>query len=115
MRAIDLQQPLGGRDRRLRLDLLTQQRLRDGAGAVTQPFAFGGQPGVERGVDAVQILQQVAIQKGQRRWLIGGRPHHFFDIDPGHTGAERQMIASHHQHFGPGGGQRFQQPVNLLA
>ena len=65
MGTVDLQQPLGGRDRRLRFDLLTQQRLCDGAGAVAQALTFRGQPRVERGIDAVQILQQIAIQKGQ--------------------------------------------------
>ena len=114
MRAVDLQQPLRGRDRRLRLDLLAQQRLGDVAGAVAQPFTFGGQPGIERRIDAVQILQQIAVQQGQRRRLVGGRPHHFFDIDPDHAGPQRQMVASDHQDLGPGRGQQFQQPVDLL-
>ena len=93
MRAVDLQQTLRRRDRRLRLDLLAQQRLGDGAGAVTQPFALGGQPGVEGGIDAVQILQQIAVQQGQRGRLVGGRPHHLFDVDPDHAGPQRQVVA----------------------
>ena len=105
MRAIDLQQALRRRDRRLRLDLLAQQRLGHGAGTIAQPFALGGQPGVEGGIDAVQILQQVAIQQRQRRRLVGGRPHHLFDIDPDDAGAQRQVIAGDHQDLGPGRGQ----------
>ncbi len=114
MRPVDLQQPLRRRDRRLRLDLLAQQRFGDRARAVAQPLAFGGQPGVEGRVDAVEVLQQVAIEQGQRGRLVGGRPHHLLDIDPDHAGPQREMVARHHQEIGPGRGQRFQQPVDFL-
>jgi len=115
MRPIDLQQPLGGGDRRFRLTRLTQQRLGDVAGAVAQAFPFGGQPGIEGRVDAVQILQQIAVEQGQRGRLVGRGPHHFFDIDPDRAGTERQMIAGDLHDLGAGRGQGFQQPMNFLA
>ena len=115
MRAVDLQQALRGRDRRLRLHLLAQQRLGHGAGAVAQPFALGGQPGVEGRIDAVQVLQQVAVQQRQRRRLVGGRPHHLLDIHPDHARAQRQVVAGHQQDLGAGRRQCFQQPMNFLA
>ena len=115
VRPVDLQQALRRRDRRLRLDLLAQQRLGDGAGAVAQPFALGGQPGVEGRIDAVQVLQQVAVQQRQRRRLGGGGPHHLLDVHPDDAGAQRQVVAGHQQDLGAGRGECFQQPMNFLA
>jgi hypothetical protein len=74
MGPVDLQQTLRCRNRRLGLRLLVQQRLGDRAGAVAQPFAFGGEPGVEGGIDTVQALKQVAVQQGERSRLLGGGP-----------------------------------------
>ncbi len=65
MGPVDLQQPLRGRNRRLRFHLLAQQGLGDGAGPVAQPFALGGEPGVEGRINAVETLQQVAVQQRQ--------------------------------------------------
>ena len=112
---IDLQQPLRRRNRRLRLHLLAQQRLGDGAGTISHPLALGGQPGVEGRVDAVQVLQQVAVQQGQRRRLVGGRPHDLLHIHPDHSGTQRQVIARHHQDLGPGRGERFEKAMYLLT
>ena len=102
VRPVDLQQALRRRDRRLRLHLLAQQRLGHGAGTVAQPFALGGQPGVEGRIDAVQVLQQVAVQQRQRRRLVGGRPHHLLHVHPDHARAKRQVVAGHRQNLGPG-------------
>ena len=115
MRAIDLQQPLRGRDRRLRLDLLAQQGLGHRAGTVAQPLALGGQPGVEGRIDAVQILQQIAVEQRQRGRLVGRRPHHLFHVHPDHAGPQREVIAGHRQHLGPRRRQCLEQPMDFLA
>ena len=115
MRAIDLQQALRRRDRRLRLDLLAQQRFGDRAGTVAQPLALGGQPGVEGGIDAVQILQQIAVQQRQRGRLVGRRPHHLLHVHPDHAGTQREVVAGHRQNLGPRRRQCLEQPMNFLA
>ena len=88
MRPVDLQQTLRRRDRGLGFHLLAQQCLGDRARAVAQPLALGGQPGVEGGIDAVQVLQQVAVEQRQRCRLVGGGAHHLVDVYPDRAGAQ---------------------------
>ena len=52
------------------------------------------------GIDAVEVLQQVAIQQRQRGRLVGGRPHHLLDVHPDEARAEREVIAGDHQDLG---------------
>ncbi len=66
VRPVDRQQLLGHRDQRLGRHLLVQQRLRDAARTVPQPLALAVQPDVERRVDAVQLLEQLAVEQRER-------------------------------------------------
>ena len=115
MRAVDRQQPLGRRDRRLRLDLLAQQRLGDCPRPVAQPLALGGQPGVEGRIDAVQVFQQVAVEQRQRGRLFDRRAHHLVDVHPDGAGAQRQVVARDGQDVAARRGQRLQQAMDFLA
>ena len=56
------------------------------------------------GIDAVQALQQVAVQQGQRGRLVGGGPHHLLHVHPDLAGAQRQVVAGHQQDLGAGRG-----------
>ena len=114
MRTVDLQQALGRRDRRFGLVRLAQQRLGDVAGAIAQPLTLGRQPGVEGRVDPVQILQQVAIQQGQRRGLVGGGAHHLIHVHPHRAGAQRQVVSGDLHDLCPGGRQSLQQAMDFL-
>ena len=63
MRAIDLQQTLGGHDGLFRGQFAEQQLLRDRAAPVAQPLTLGREPHVECRVQAFQPLEQVAIEQ----------------------------------------------------
>ena len=76
--AFDLQQALRRGNCRLQIDLLVQQRLGDGPGAIAQSFALDTEPHIEGRIDAVQPLQQVAV-------------HH----DRAHEGAWRALMRGH--------------------
>ena len=114
MRPVDLQQALRRRDGRLGLARFAQQRLGDVAGTVAQALALGGQPGVEGRIDAVQVLQQVAVEQRQRGRLVGGGPHHLLHVHPDGAGAQRQVVAGDLHDLAAGGRQRLQQPVDFL-
>jgi hypothetical protein len=114
--AVDRQQALRRRDRRIRIFLLAQQLFGQVAAAVAQALAFGGEPGVECRVGAVEILQQVAVQQRQRGRLLDRRAHDLLDIDPGRAGGEREVVTGDDQNLvGTGRGQHFQQAMDLLA
>ena len=67
MRAIDLQQTLGGDDSVFRGQFAEQQLLRDRAAPVAQPLSLGREPHVECRVQALQSLEQVAIEQRESR------------------------------------------------
>ncbi len=65
MRAVDRQQLLCCGNDRLGIGLFAQQVLSQQTGAVAQPLALAGQPCIEARVDAVEVLQQVAVEQRQ--------------------------------------------------
>ena len=67
VRAVDLQQLLRRRDRRLRLGLLAQQRLGHACGPRSRSRSRSLVSQASKvGIDAVQVLQQLAVQQRQR-------------------------------------------------
>ena len=115
VRAVDRQQLLRRGDHRVRVGLLAQQVLGQHAGAVAQPLALAGEPGVEGGIDAVQVLQQVAVQQRQRRRLVGRGAQHLLDVDPHRAGAQHQVVAVDRQDLRADRRHRLEQPVDFLA
>ena len=114
MRPVDLQQALRGGDCRFWLHLLAQQRLRHIPGPVAKPFALCGEPRVEGRIDAVQVLQQIAVQQRQRSWLVGCRAHDLFHINPDHARPKRDVVPGDDQHLGACRCQAFQKAMDLL-
>ena len=115
MGAVDRQHLLRRGDHRIRVGLLVQQLLGQHAGAIQQPFALAGEPRVEGRIDAVQVLQQVAVQQRQRARPVRSRAQHFLDIDPCRAGAQHQVVAVHDQQLSANRRHRLAQPVDLLA
>ena len=114
MRAVDRQQLVRGRDRLLRVGLFAQQVLRQHAGPVGQPLALAGEPGVEGGIDPVQILQQVAVQQRQRPRPVRRCAQHLFDVDPDRAGPQHQMVATDRQRARADRRHRLAEPVDFL-
>ncbi len=93
MRAVDLQQALGGGDRQFRLTLRAQEQLAERAATIAQAFAFGGEPEIECGIQAVEILQQVAFEQGERAGAVDGGAHDLGDVHPGGAGPQGNVVA----------------------
>jgi hypothetical protein len=103
VRPVDAQQALCDGDHGIGTGLLAQQGFRDRAGAVAQALTFCRQPLVERRVDAVELVEQFAVEQGKRRGIGRGGSQHLDDIDPDGFRADRQMVAGDAHDLGPGG------------
>ena len=92
MRAVDLQQALGGGDRQFRLTLRAQQQFAERAATIAQAFALGGEPEIERRIQAVEVLQQVAFEQRERAGAVDGGAHDLGDVYPGGAGPQRNVL-----------------------
>ena len=114
MGPVDRQQLLGGGNDGLRVALLMQQRLRQLARTVPHPLALGRQPGVEAGIKAVKILEQIAVKQRQRCRFGRRRTEYLLDVDPNGARAQRKMVPVDVQYLRADRMSRFQQAVDFL-
>ena len=91
------------------------KRFGHAAGAVPQALPLAMQPDVEGRVDAVEFLEQFAVEKREGTGRCGGRAQHLVDIDPDDAGSEHEAVTVDDEDFGARRREHFEQAVDLLA